>query len=416
MTKTTPTNNAPKADADNTVAFDALAFTRDVIRSLQALVGARRPLSRSPKAMPISCSLVSRGPKPSRLCRSEKGNPVMADTAQKTFYLLHAAFRDGSFVDDFSEDEHEAQQRFHELSHEADCRTCSARDDLRASADTTAISDPEVKRGAARPPFSLRQFRGLHPGTEDQLSRLGRLPPEDPEGDHAVFPDDLFIVRAVFNIREEPRLHLSSGEIPPVPVDKRQLDNAGLVLRIKRIVDELVTVRQEVPEVDPVAARSVAKRRRKRTRLFSEELVRHVRSRVMTAGSQFCTLSIACAIAPSWFPRYSLSAHRGETHEEARFIEEHPAIGTLRHRPRVGVEGIPLDGSTIFVGYVHWRQCRISSGLWRFGEVSSSLTSYTVLTTEILEIHRHETGVSHHGPRLIRVVQALRVSVDCTAS
>lgn len=49
----------------------------------------------------------------------------MADTAQKTFYLLHAEFRDGSFVDDFSEDEHEAQQRFHELSHEADCRTCT---------------------------------------------------------------------------------------------------------------------------------------------------------------------------------------------------------------------------------------------------------------------------------------------------
>jgi len=39
MTKTTPTNPAPKSDANDAVPFDALAFTRDVIRSLQALVG-----------------------------------------------------------------------------------------------------------------------------------------------------------------------------------------------------------------------------------------------------------------------------------------------------------------------------------------------------------------------------------------
>jgi len=39
MAKTTPTDDTPEPNPDNPVPFDALTFTRDVIRSLQALVG-----------------------------------------------------------------------------------------------------------------------------------------------------------------------------------------------------------------------------------------------------------------------------------------------------------------------------------------------------------------------------------------
>lgn len=49
----------------------------------------------------------------------------MANTDQKTYYLLHAEFRDGSFLDDFTEEEAEVQQRFYELSQERDCTSCT---------------------------------------------------------------------------------------------------------------------------------------------------------------------------------------------------------------------------------------------------------------------------------------------------
>lgn len=43
MTKSTTPDNPPVPQGDHAVPVDALAFTRDIIRSLQALVGREEP-------------------------------------------------------------------------------------------------------------------------------------------------------------------------------------------------------------------------------------------------------------------------------------------------------------------------------------------------------------------------------------